>query len=100
MLTNGTQNPTSAPIPTSNPNGKENENDGGNNQDNNYEIYLSSTQEVDAYNYQYEYLLTQMSGYNDNFRENVMFGLCAILEADADLALETMHKTGGKFINE
>lgn len=74
--------------------------DSGNNKDNNYETYLSSAQEVDAYNYQYEYLLTQMSRYNDNFRENVMFGLCAILEADADLALETMHKTGGKFINE
>ena len=66
----------------------------------NTEEYLALPQEVDAFNYRYEYLLTQLGKYDENFREDIMLAIASEVKTDAQLALDEMAKTGVKFIDE
>ncbi len=64
------------------------------------DIYKSSASEVDAYRYQYEFFLSQIGKFNDDYRENFLCAIASELEAYADYTLDEMLAKGVNFENK
>ena len=64
--------------------------------DNNLDSYYQSSLEIDAYNYQYEYLVKQIPK-NKNVREEVVLSLAVPVLINRNKGLELMDKNGISF---
>ena len=61
------------------------------------ENYLASCTEVDAYRYEYEFFLSQIGKFGDDFREDILCAIAAELEFNANDTLNEMLKKGVNF---
>lgn len=58
------------------------------------DVYKAMPTEVDAYRYQYEFFLSQIGKFDDNFRENFLCAMACELETYADATLSEMLAKG------
>lgn len=72
----------------------ENENSGIN------DAYFANCNEVDAYQYEYEFFLSQIGEFSNDFREDILCAIACELETTAKDALAKMLAKGVNFENE